>query len=383
MQRIESVVVKILSPTKNKLFWLDSMEQAFSDAVQFCLDGAQELHTSNRTKIHKHCYYSIRRNFGLPSDYARMAIGAAVSLARSYYSLLKTQKHTSFPRISKSQGIGLGIYSYKLTENLSRWNLRCSTGKNGNYIWLPLCVPDKWEDRMQHIRGDAKLFKRNGNWYAMFPLHIDYDTPPVCDDEHTFIGIDLGIVRIATVSTPDAVKFFDGKEIRHRREHFADIRKRYQRKNRMDKIKAMRGKERNWMRDINHKISRQIVDLAITYERPVIVFEKLDGISSRVRGSKKFNRMMTSWAFRQLTDFVKYKAERVGITVVFVDPRGTSKTCSRCGHSSRSNRPDQSHFRCVACGYQLNADLNAARNIAALGSYALPQESPDTDLSNG
>jgi putative transposase len=91
--------------------------------------------------------------------------------------------------------------------------------------------------------------------------------------------------------------------------------------------------------------------------------------------------MMYSWAFRQLVDFVEYKAERAGVLVVFVDPRGTSKTCSRCGHSSRSNRPDQSHFRCVSCGYQMNADLNAARNIAALGLHALAQEPPDTARS--
>ncbi len=136
------------------------------------------------------------------------------------------------------------------------------------------------------------------------------------------------------------------------------------------------------MRDIHHQISRQIVDLTAAYERPVMVFETLDGIRSRVDGSQRFHRRMNSWAFRQWMDFVTYKAALAGIRVVFVDPRGTSKACSGCGHSSRSNRPDQSYARCVHCGYELNADLNAARNIAAPGLDALSQGPSDTARSN-
>ena len=188
---------------------------------------------------------------------------------------------------------------------------------------------------MDFIYGDAQLSESHSDWYVMLPLRIESDTPTVCDGEPTFIGVDLGIVRIATVSTPDGVGFFDGKAIRHRREHVADLR--------LDKVKTMKGKESDWMGDINHKLSRQIVYLAATYANRVIVFERLDGIGNRRRGSQRFKRMMGSWTFRRLIDVVRYKAEKAGIPVVFVDPRGTSKTCSRCGHGSRSNRPDPSH----------------------------------------
>jgi transposase len=51
--------------------------------------------------------------------------------------------------------------------------------------------------------------------------------------------------------------------------------------------------------------------------------------------------------------------------VVAVDPRHTSQACSRCGHSARNNRRSRSVFKCRKCEYHLNADLNAARNIAA------------------
>ncbi len=99
------------------------------------------------------------------------------------------------------------------------------------------------------------------------------------------------------------------------------------------------------MRDIHHQISRQIVDLTAAYERPVMVFETLNGIRSRVGGSQRFHRRMSSWAFRHWIDLVTYKAARAGLPMVSVDPRGTCKACSGCGHSSRSNRPDLSHLR--------------------------------------
>ena len=220
---------------------------------------------------------------------------------------------------------------------------------------------------MQSVYGDARLFERNGDGYVMLPLRIDDDAPPVCDGEPTFSGVDLGLVRWATVSTPDAVECFAGTAVRHLREHVVDLRRRYQKHNRLDRVKAMGGQEQRWMRDINHQMSRQIGDLAATYERPMMVFGTLDGIRSRVGGSQHFHRRMSSWAFRQWIDLVTYKAARAGLPVVFVDPLGTSKACSGCGHSWRSNRPDHSPVRCARCGYQRNADPNAARNIAALG----------------
>ena len=88
---------------------------------------------------------------------------------------------------------------------------------------------------MQSVYGDG---------YVMLPWGNDNDAPPVCDGEPTFIGVDLGIVRWATVSTPDAVECFAGTAVRHRREHVADLRRRYQKHNRLDRVKALGGPER-------------------------------------------------------------------------------------------------------------------------------------------
>jgi putative transposase len=261
MHSTEAVVVKVLPPTKRKAAWLEQTAAWFSGAVQYAIDTAQELRTSSRAKIHKAAYHNIRNRFGLPADYTRMAVNVAVSLARSYYGLRKSkhQRRTSFPKVTGSQGIGLGVNAYKLVWSGTRWALRCATGVRGEYIWLPLCVPQKFHKQLVQAKGDAKLFERDGNWYAMLPVRTETSTPTASSGERTFIGVDLGVVQLATVATPDCVHFFNGKPVRHRREHFADIRRRYQRHGRIDKVKAMRGKERRWMKDINHKISCQLV----------------------------------------------------------------------------------------------------------------------------
>jgi transposase len=74
---------------------------------------------------------------------------------------------------------------------------------------------------------------------------------------------------------------------------------------------------------------------------------------------------MGNWSFYQLAQFISYKAEQAGIPMVFVDPRNTSRTCSVCGYVDKANRKSQAHFKCLQCGFEANADYNAALNIEA------------------
>ncbi|MHB8423290.1 MAG: zinc ribbon domain-containing protein, partial [Leptospirales bacterium] len=70
--------------------------------------------------------------------------------------------------------------------------------------------------------------------------------------------------------------------------------------------------------------------------------------------------------------FILYKATMSGVPVLFVDPRNTSRQCSCCGYIDRKNRKSQSEFQCVQCGFSLNADWNAAINIASRASVNAP-----------
>jgi putative transposase len=98
-----------------------------------------------------------------------------------------------------------------------------------------------------------------------------------------------------------------------------------------------------------------------------IVLENLQDIRKRGQVKRKTatSRRIHAWSFAQLKSFTVYKAEGRGCTVVAVDPRHTSQACSCCGHTARNNRRSRGRFVCRACGFELHADLNAARNIAA------------------
>ena len=96
----------------------------------------------------------------------------------------------------------------------------------------------------------------------------------------------------------------------------------------------------------------------------MIVVENLTEIRTRTKQrGRRQRRRHHGWSYAQLRGFLEDKAEAAGDIVVSVDPRYTSQRCSKCGHVHRRNRPNQSLFRCQSCGYEVNADLNGARNV--------------------
>ncbi|MBD0341504.1 MAG: transposase, partial [Microcoleus sp. Co-bin12] len=96
--------------------------------------------------------------------------------------------------------------------------------------------------------------------------------------------------------------------------------------------------------------------------------------------SKTERRRTNNWAFYQLRLFTQYKANIAGVQIVFVPPAYTSQTCSRCHHvhpvKGKSYRNGKV-FKCGHCGFEHDADMNAANVIAALGaSFVSSPESP-------
>lgn len=75
-------------------------------------------------------------------------------------------------------------------------------------------------------------------------------------------------------------------------------------------------------------------------------------------------KMLGTWTYYELQQYIKYKAEMEGIKVRFVNPAYTSQTCSKCGYVDSENRLEQEKFVCKKCGNSLNADYNASINIA-------------------
>jgi IS605 OrfB family transposase len=126
-------------------------------------------------------------------------------------------------------------------------------------------------------------------------------------------------------------------------------------------LQRLSKKENRFRKDVNHCISKKIV-----WGLPIgstIIIENLKYIRERCKQRKKQRGEFHNWSFYQLEQFLIYKAEAHSCRVVYIDPRYTSQKCSKCGHTCKVNRQNQTQFKCVHCGYTLNADLNASFNI--------------------
>ena len=262
-----------------------------------------------------------------------------------------------------------------LDRTVSIWVLDNGTGKPGR-ITVPFTGQvEQLVFLAAHRKGESDLMvDREGRWY----LSATCDVPePAVSATNGMVGIDMGIVNIATTSHVDAdgarldgtTTNWSGGAVTFRRKKNRHMRRELQKKNTKSakrKLGRRSGKEARFVKDTNHKISKQIVTEAKRTGRGIAV-ENLTGIRDRVRLRKPQRVEINSWAFAQLGQHLLYKAALAGVYFVQVDPRNTSKQCSGCGYIAKANRPNRDTFRCKQCGLSLEADDNASTNIARRG----------------
>jgi putative transposase len=215
-----------------------------------------------------------------------------------------------------------------------------------------------------HRQGESDLVHRDGMWFLNATCEIP--APPAAEPDG-FLGVDLGIVNVATTSDGTS---YSGKVLNRVRHRHARLRAKLQSKGTKSAkrlLKKRSRKETRFAADTSHCISKQIVTEAQRTGRG-IALEDLTGIRARVRLRKPQRVTLHSWAFAQLGHFTAYKARRAGVALAYVDPAYTSQQCSACGHTDRKNRPRQATFHCTSCGFAEHADVNAAKNIAARGA---------------
>ena len=199
-----------------------------------------------------------------------------------------------------------------------------------------------------------------------------------------YFGVDLNttkhVVVAANTTTGKVLKL--GKRAHHIHQKYKHIRKRLQKQGKYKKVKEIKNRESRIIRDLNHKISKKLVDECVDNQSG-IVFEELKNIRQRARTSKRQRSSLHSWSYYQLQTFVEYKAKQRGIPVFYVAPQYTSQRCCRCGHIESSNRKSKSLFQCNSCGRVEDADVNAGFNIASLYQLGIPRFTKDRDLVKG
>jgi putative transposase len=239
------------------------------------------------------------------------------------------------------------------------------------------------------IEGNIKnitISRRAGMWYASIQVeqYIHIGRHP-SDSE---IGIDAGIKCFAALSDGtlvEGVNSFRKHEDRLAREQRKLARKTKgsqnwkKQKRRVSKIHHRIARVRS---DFLHKLS---TDISKNQAKVYVEGLQIRNMSASARGTIKqpgrnvkakagLNKSILDQGWFEFKRQLEYKLSWQGGMMVEVDYRHTSQTCSCCGHTAKENRQTQAEFRCMACGYEQHADVNAAKNILTVGQTAMACE---------
>lgn len=206
------------------------------------------------------------------------------------------------------------------------------------------------------IPKEADLTYKKGYWY----FHLVLDLPdPALSERTGMLGVDLGENVLAATSSG---QLYGGGQVRYARDQFLSKRRRLQSNGSQSAkqlLKKISGKEARRIKHINHNVSKRIIQEAMNTQAGMIVMEDLTHIRKRIKAGKKVKSRLHRWAFYQLQTMIQYKAEGLGLQVLYVNPAYSSQICSHCDQTGKRNR----HLFTCSCGNQQHSDLNASRNL--------------------
>lgn len=258
----------------------------------------------------------------------------------------------------------------------TRFRLNFGRDRSNNRAIIDNCIKTK----KYKLCAAAKIQLKDRKLFLLVTVDIPKtENLPV---KGKVMGVDLGVVNPAYVAVndgPERSRIGNGDAFQKQRDVF---RRRFRelqrsqltqgghgRKHKTKATEALRGKERNWVQTENHRISREIVNLAVRWKVETIQMESLKGFGKNQEGEVENNhkRLLGRWSYFELQKDIEYKAAMVGIKVNYVNPAYTSQTCHVCGQ--RGNRVERDTFICTnpECSWYnqaQDADMNAAINIA-------------------
>lgn len=398
-------MTNIVKTMKLRLYTDKETSALFSDmAVHYsaaCTDISEYVFyhgfVLNFMKLQKSLYQEVRETFGLK---AQMTISSFKTVTAGYktvkeqleskpfrykdengkwHSIPKTLEWLWKPIVFSRPQVDLvrnRDYSFVTDKKENKPYVSINTLRNRvkvPYI-VPACFKKYFEDPKWKF-GTAKLVSLKGIWYLHIPMTKTVpDIFNACKPKHV-VGIDRGLrFMITAYDERGDVQFVSGKEIMKRRDKFNAVRAELQSKGTKSAkrvLKRLSGRENRWMTDVNHCLSKTLIDKYGT--DTLFVLEDLTDVSFLKKNLSKRNAKgrneTRSWTFYQLEQFLTYKAQAAGSGVLKVDANYTSQRCPKCGRILKENRHHDTHeYICDCCGYCSNDDRVGAMNIYQLGT---------------
>ncbi len=361
MELTKTLILKISNPDKDLVDTMDRYAEGMNYASKFVYEkgrpvGAMKL----QTMTYAHLREALKLKSQISCNIPRQVAGAYRTLKEQVKMGMVEWQLLEFRPTSMT-------LSYKRDFDLNGDTVGITTMNYGRkpYKIMEYTHAKQYFDGSWTYTASKICRHRDGYYYLHLGLTKSIEEPDI-KKASKFIGVDVGMNYLAVASTTDTKQaFFDGRRIKNIRNRYSGIRQRLQSKGTLSAKKVLKhlsGKEKRLMRDVNHVVSKKVVEFAVKNKVSIIGMEDLTGIRERTNVRKDRRYYHNSWAFRELQSFIEYKAKQAGILVVYIDGSYTSQTCRKCNHIAKKNRNGLT-FHCEACGYDLNADLNAARNI--------------------
>ena len=371
-----TVTAKIqISVSGTDMALLDNTISVYRDACNYVSDYIFRTHDLKQFSLNKVLYSDLRERFGLKSQMAQSVFKTVIA---RYKTILENQKEWIKPSFKKPQYDLVWNRDYSLTQNCFSVNTLAGRVK------LPYFTKgmDKYFDHTVYKFGTAKLVNKHGKYFLHIPVTYDIEDANL-SDVCNIVGIDRGInFVVATYDSKHKSGFVSGKTIKQKRAAYSKLRKELQMRQTPSarrRIKAIGQRENRWMQDVNHCVSKALVES--NPKHTLFVLEDLTGVRNATERVCTKNRYVSvSWSFYDLEQKLIYKAKQNQSTVIKVNPRYTSQCCPVCGHIEKANRNKKLHlFTCKNCGYKSNDDRIGAMNLYRMGiNYLEDSQVPST-----
>jgi len=344
----QTITVKFkLLPTSDQIKILKQSGNAYIQVINTLVaEMVEEKKSTKKTTAHV--------SADLPSAVKNQAINDAKSV---FSTKVKKSNYTIIPILKKPVCIWNNQnYSFDYTHI----DLPFMVGGKSTRLKIRALLIDKDHrnlNLLKHKLGTLRISEKSGKWIAQIAV-----TMPTTEKSGTSIlGVDLGLkVPAVAVTDDEKVRFFGkGRENKYKKRVFRSVRKKLGKQKKVNAIRKLDDKEQRWMKDKDHKISREIVNFAIENKISVIRMEQLTTIRQTTRTSRKNEKNLHTWSFYRLSSFIAYKANVAGIKVEYVNPAYTSQACPNC---SERNKAKDRRYVC-SCGFKKHRDIVGAMNI--------------------
>lgn len=373
MEMTITAKVQIYPSEEDKTLLLDSMH-SYIKACNFVSHYIYTTKDLSQVSVQKHTYDDLRSVYNLPSQ-------MACNVVRTVIGSYKTNKTNGFGWIECKYNKPQVTLSWNRDYSLNKDKFSVGTLEGRIKVNYSNKGMEKYFNKSTYRFGTAKVVYKHNKFFLHVAVSFDIDEVPNSDICNV-VGHDRGIRFITTsYNSKGQTSFISGNVIKQKRSHYKLLRKQLQQvgtPSSRRRLKAIGQRENRWVQDVNHCVSKALVEQ--NHKGTLHVIEDLSNIRNATEKVRVKDRYVTvSWSYFDLEQKLIYKAQKSGQKVIKVDAHYTSQTCPKCGHIEKNNRDKRNHiFCCCNCDYKSNDDRIGAMNLYRKGIEYLAESQVST-----